>query len=371
MAKRARFEELKHQKLRDQNIFVSPTRLCVHNLPKAVDSVRLRSLLLRLLGRDTRVTECRVMREQRGQGHSLGFAFVGFGAHEQALAALRSLNNNPHIFGPNKRPIVEFSLEDRRKLKLKEQRAQRSLLKLKAKAPEKEPTKPSGPPKKHKARTKPPPKGSEGSPQAGGAPGGAQGAPQAVPWGGFRVEAPGQRVQLPDGSSRRKVLALPSHRGPKIRKRDKGKVKPPPPKQPKAKRRKEKRKAPPTQPRRRGGPGGAEARFSELVERYKRKILGSDPPHSKEEQMVRELRRPTLTPTLGGWFFLGVHWPQIPLEGGAKHWVYLCAPPSGFWDPCGGGVEGGDPLFPPPPCQRGGAVKIEEYFVIKCYFGGK
>lgn len=51
------FEELKHQKLRDQNIFVSPTRLCVHNLPKAVDSVRLRSLLLRLLGRDTRVTE--------------------------------------------------------------------------------------------------------------------------------------------------------------------------------------------------------------------------------------------------------------------------------------------------------------------------
>ncbi|KAM6283528.1 LOW QUALITY PROTEIN: RNA-binding protein 28 [Spheniscus humboldti] len=44
-SKRARFEELKHQKLRDQNVFVSRTRLCVHNLPKAVDSARPRLLL--------------------------------------------------------------------------------------------------------------------------------------------------------------------------------------------------------------------------------------------------------------------------------------------------------------------------------------
>ncbi|NWX04303.1 RBM28 protein, partial [Caloenas nicobarica] len=210
MAKRARFEELKHQKLRDQNIFVSPTRLCVHNLPKAVDSTQLRRILLRLLGRDTPVPcppQCRVMREQRGQGHSLGFAFVGFGTHEQALAALRSLNNNPHVFGPHKvgaggaGPL----------------QGDRGALKLKAKPPEKETAKPSGPPKQHKARTKPPPKGSGESPQAGGAPGGAQGALRTVPWSGFRVETPGQRVQLPDGSSRRKVLALPSHRGPKIR----------------------------------------------------------------------------------------------------------------------------------------------------------
>lgn len=43
----SQFEELKHQKLRNQNIFVSRTRLCVHNLPKAVDSAQLRRLLLR------------------------------------------------------------------------------------------------------------------------------------------------------------------------------------------------------------------------------------------------------------------------------------------------------------------------------------
>lgn len=52
------FEELKHQKLRDPNIFVSPTRLCLHNLPKAVDSARLRRLLLRVAGgRGVRIKE--------------------------------------------------------------------------------------------------------------------------------------------------------------------------------------------------------------------------------------------------------------------------------------------------------------------------
>lgn len=40
----------------------------------------------------------------RGQvvGHSLGYGFVEFKEHEQALQALRHLNNNPDIFGPQK-----------------------------------------------------------------------------------------------------------------------------------------------------------------------------------------------------------------------------------------------------------------------------
>ncbi|NXK15182.1 RBM28 protein, partial [Herpetotheres cachinnans] len=302
MAKRARFEELKYQKLRDQNIFVSRTRLCVHNLPKAVDSTRLRRLLLQVAGggKAVHIKECRVMRELRGKGQSLGYAFVEFGEHEQALAALRSINNNPRLFGAQKRPIVEFSLEDRRKLKLKEQRAQRSLLKLKPKPVEKEQAtagvaEPAGPPKKHQGRKKSLSKEGKGSrePPAGGqeAAPAAPGHPvPAVPWSGFRTEAQVERVELPDGTTRKKVLALPSHRGPKIRygKRDKGKVKPLPTKQPKAKvpRRKEKRKEARTQAqqRRRREGGGTEARFSELVERYKRKILGSDGPAPKRSK---------------------------------------------------------------------------------------
>ncbi|XP_063178038.1 LOW QUALITY PROTEIN: RNA-binding protein 28 [Chroicocephalus ridibundus] len=243
MAKRARFEELKYQKLRDHNVFVSRTRLCLHNLPKGLDDAGLRRLLRRLPGGGTapRIKECRVMRELRGRGRSLGYAFVEFGEHQQALAALRLLNNNPPLFGASKRPIVEFSLEDRRKLKLKEQRAQRSLLKLK----QAEKVAPA-PPKKQEGRKNPPSEGAGGR---------------------------------ADGSLRSKVLALP--------KRDKGKVKPPPAKQPKAKtqRRKEKRKAAPPpgkiRARRRGGAGGGEARFNDLVEQYKRRILGSDPPAPK------------------------------------------------------------------------------------------
>lgn len=94
-------------------------------------------------------------------GQSLGYGFVQFKEHEHALGALRYLNNNPDIFGPNKvncfccaasififrlvfffeniyfeinmcliiilqRPIVEFSLEDSRKLKIKEMRQQKN-----------------------------------------------------------------------------------------------------------------------------------------------------------------------------------------------------------------------------------------------------
>uniref|UniRef100_H9GJQ6 RRM domain-containing protein n=1 Tax=Anolis carolinensis TaxID=28377 RepID=H9GJQ6_ANOCA len=106
LAKRARFEELKRQKLKDQNIFVSRTRLCVHNLPKSVDDVRLRALMLRAAGGkgrgSVRIKECRVMRDRKGQGQSLGYAFVEFQEHDQALAALRHTNNNPQLFGDHK-----------------------------------------------------------------------------------------------------------------------------------------------------------------------------------------------------------------------------------------------------------------------------
>lgn len=36
-------------------------------------------------------------------------------------------------------------------------------------------------------------------------------------WSGFQTKAEVEHVELPDGKTRRKVLALPSHRGPKIR----------------------------------------------------------------------------------------------------------------------------------------------------------
>ncbi|XP_063498313.1 RNA-binding protein 28 isoform X3 [Symphalangus syndactylus] len=236
MAKRERFELLKHQKLKDQNIFVSRTRLCLHNLPKAVDDKQLRKLLLSATSgeKGVRIKECRVMRDLKGvhgnmKGQSLGYAFAEFQEHEHALKALRLINNNPEIFGPLKRPIVEFSLEDRRKLKMKELRIQRSLQKMRSKPATGEPQKGQPEPAKDQQQKA----AQHHTEEQSKVPPEQKGKAGSTSWTGFQTKAEVEQVELPDGKKRRKVLALPSHRGPKIRLRDKGKVKPVHPKKPK------------------------------------------------------------------------------------------------------------------------------------------
>ncbi|XP_047704690.1 RNA-binding protein 28 isoform X1 [Prionailurus viverrinus] len=281
MAKRERFELLKHQKLKDQNIFVSQTRLCLHNLPKAVDDKELRKLLLNATRgeKGVRLKECRVMRDLKGahgkvKGQSLGYAFAEFQEHEHALTALRHINNNPEIFGPLKRPIVEFSLEDRRKLKIKELRIQRSLQKVKSKPATGEPQQEQpvlGKDRQRKAAQKHTQEQSKAALEQ-------KGKVHSTSWTGFQTKAEVEQVELPDGKKRRKVLVLPSHRGPKIRLRDKGKVKSLPPKKPKPQinqQKQEKQKLPSKQtPRRKAKGNKTEIRFNQLVEQYKQKLLG-------------------------------------------------------------------------------------------------
>ncbi|KAK2096568.1 RNA-binding protein 28, partial [Saguinus oedipus] len=278
MAKRERFELLKHQKLKDQNIFVSRTRLCLHNLPKAVDDKQLRKLLLSATRGEKGVcikeikhfpqAVCRVMRDLKGahgnmKGQSLGYAFAEFQEHEHALKALRHINNNPEIFGPQKRPIVEFSLEDRRKLKMKELRIQRSLQKMRSKPATVKPQKGQPEPAKDQQQkaahhhteeqSKAPP---EPKRKAG-----------CTSWTGFQTKAEVEQVELPDGKRRRKVLALPSHRGPKIRLRDKGKVKRVHPKKPKpqiSQWKQEKQQLPSKQVSRKTKGNKSETRFNQL-----------------------------------------------------------------------------------------------------------
>uniref|UniRef100_A0A672GP01 RRM domain-containing protein n=1 Tax=Salarias fasciatus TaxID=181472 RepID=A0A672GP01_SALFA len=281
MIKRTRFEEVKRTKLRDLNVFVSKTRLCIHNLPKSVDSKKLRTLCLQAFKgvKGVRISECRVMydkKPEKGQvmGQSLGYAFAQFGDHEHALAVLRHLNNNPDIFGPHKRPIVEFSLEDLRKLKVKEMRQNRNkvcflsflwqpnminidvtvvinvLFPIFPGAPVH-----SGPQRKR-----------------GG-------------YSGFHTNPEVEHVDLENGKKRRKVLPLPSHRGPKIRMRDKGKQQAAPPKKgrpgPNRNQRQRRQMGKPThfrnqavktpkkQFKKREGD-----RFDSLVEKYKSKLMG-------------------------------------------------------------------------------------------------
>ncbi|XP_024279439.1 RNA-binding protein 28 isoform X2 [Oncorhynchus tshawytscha] len=323
MAKRTRFEDLKLTKLRDINVFVSKTRLCVHNLPKFVDVKQLRKLCLKAAGggKVVRITECRVMydkKPERGQvlGRSLGYGFVQFQEHEHALKTLRYLNNNPDIYGNTKRPIAEFSLEDGKKLKMKEMRQQQVKERFKGRGPQggvkpqsggktglqRCASKPQsamvtkvGP---AKTQTQSLPSGQDRKdgvpppqPQAQTlfhAQTQPQDQKQGRQYAGFQTTPVLEHVELEDGKKRRKVLALPSHRGPKIRARDKGKPQPAQPKKPKNRPSRRELQGgtsleKPTQPRTKSAKGAKKRfrnqeddRFDNLVEQYKRKLMGGN-----------------------------------------------------------------------------------------------
>ena len=55
-------------------------------------------------------------------GRSMGYGLVEFTNHNDALAALRATNNNTDIFGADRRPIVEFSLDNSLVVKVKQGR---------------------------------------------------------------------------------------------------------------------------------------------------------------------------------------------------------------------------------------------------------
>lgn len=111
------------------------------------------------------------------------------------------------------------------------------------------------------------------------APGEPKGKAGCTSWTGFQTKAEVEQVELPDGTKRRKVLALPSHRGPKVRLRDKGKVKALPSKKPKLqmgqrKQKKQQLASSLQAPKKKAKESKAEAHFNRLVEQYKQKLLG-------------------------------------------------------------------------------------------------
>jgi len=100
-------------KLKNPNMCVSATRLAVRQLPKNVDNVTLRRLFREAVPK-ARIVEARVVMDKKKKT-SRGFGFVGFAKHIDALAALRKVNNNKHIFPKHEmRPHVEFAVEDAR-----------------------------------------------------------------------------------------------------------------------------------------------------------------------------------------------------------------------------------------------------------------
>ncbi|KAK9842211.1 hypothetical protein WJX81_000775 [Elliptochloris bilobata] len=122
-------------KLKSPNFFVSRTRLCVRNLPYSLDEKQLKELLVAAVKERAEqarpvVKQVKVLRDAEkvntaGKQASKGLAFVEFGDHAHALCALRQLNNNPAPFGEERRPIVEFAVENAQTLKKRSERSGR------------------------------------------------------------------------------------------------------------------------------------------------------------------------------------------------------------------------------------------------------
>ena len=126
LEKRARVEKWKRQMLKDLNAFISPTRLCFRNIPPSYSDAQLKKLVVKNVAKSARITECKVIREMKGGGEGKGYGFLAFEGHEDALQCLRKLNNNPAIFGKVNRPIVEFSIENRKAVNARLKRLEKS-----------------------------------------------------------------------------------------------------------------------------------------------------------------------------------------------------------------------------------------------------
>jgi nucleolar protein 4 len=136
--KRRRSAEERATKLRSPNFSMSRTRLAVRNVPPTWDEKKLRELFIKAVKEratqaQPRVAQVKILREDaapggKAVGRSKGVGFVEFGDHEHALCALRQLNNNPAVWGAERRPVVEFAVDDVKALKLREARQAKAKL---------------------------------------------------------------------------------------------------------------------------------------------------------------------------------------------------------------------------------------------------
>ncbi len=128
LVKREKVDKWKRAMLKNLNMFISPNRLCFRNLPPHIGDKSLRKLALKHLkdqGKDVRISEAKVIRDLN-LDQSKGYGFVTLGKHEHALTLLRKLNNNPEVFTKNSRPIVEFSVENRKAVNARKRRLEKS-----------------------------------------------------------------------------------------------------------------------------------------------------------------------------------------------------------------------------------------------------
>ncbi|KAK9113050.1 hypothetical protein Scep_020569 [Stephania cephalantha] len=134
MMKRQVLEKKKTDKLRSPNFHVSRNRIVIYNLPKTMTEKELKKLCIdavisRASKQNPVIRQIKYLKDSKerkasSKNYSRGVAFVEFTEHQHALVALRVVNNNPETFGPEKRPIVEFAIDNVKMLKQRNTRLQ-------------------------------------------------------------------------------------------------------------------------------------------------------------------------------------------------------------------------------------------------------
>lgn len=154
---RQRIASQKERKYRigNPNFAIDPLRISVRNLPRGVDVAKLRDAVVGHLSQhvdeegvakakkrkaaEQVVQKVSLVRDEKrkatsGDGserRSKGFGFVAFTDHSMAMKTLLFLNDNPNAFGGGRRPIVEFAVEDKRKLRMQQELFRKHAHKLK------------------------------------------------------------------------------------------------------------------------------------------------------------------------------------------------------------------------------------------------
>lgn len=117
--------EARKQQLNNNNFFVSKTRLSVRNMPRTMTENEMRRIFTEPVraylsehkedrerskwGKYGPIRNTKVLRDSAGV--SRGYGFIEFVNHNVALHALRMINNNPTLFGDNRRLMVSFAIE--------------------------------------------------------------------------------------------------------------------------------------------------------------------------------------------------------------------------------------------------------------------
>ena len=162
--------EEKKFKLKNTNFVINTKRLMVRNVPKAMENGDLLHVLIKAMGlqgskkkKQSGILKVAIVKDKimvaangepapkeadfdmndsdsetetptatdakipmKEKKRSRGFAFVDFADSDRAMKCLEAFNNVPGAFGekdPKRRPIVEFSFDDVRKLQIQQQRA--------------------------------------------------------------------------------------------------------------------------------------------------------------------------------------------------------------------------------------------------------